>query len=65
MRRSHINWIYIFNQDMWPKIEMVMMKALKTQDADDDGMIENSGQADQTYDAWRVKGVSSYCGGLW
>ena len=50
---------------MWPKIEMVMEKALKTQDADGDGMIENSGQADQTYDAWRVKGVSSYCGGLW
>jgi len=52
-------------QDMWPKIEMVMAKAKETQDSDDDGMIENSGQADQTYDAWRVKGVSSYCGGLW
>ena len=50
---------------MWPRIEMVMKKALETQDSDGDGMIENSGQADQTYDAWRVKGVSSYCGGLW
>jgi len=67
--QSYRDFAFTHNQTyirhMWPKIEMVMQKALKTQDADGDGMIENSGQADQTYDAWRVKGVSSYCGGLW
>ena len=28
-------------------------------------MIENFGLADQTYDAWRMQGVSAYCGSLW
>ena len=26
-------------------------------DTDDDGVIDNSGSADQTYDAWAVKGA--------
>ncbi|XP_010218121.1 PREDICTED: non-lysosomal glucosylceramidase [Tinamus guttatus] len=34
-------------------------------DKDNDGLIENSGFADQTYDAWVVTGASAYCGGLW
>jgi len=34
-------------------------------DKDKDGMIENEGFPDQTYDTWSVSGVSAYCGGLW
>ncbi|XP_030017981.1 non-lysosomal glucosylceramidase-like [Sphaeramia orbicularis] len=34
-------------------------------DLDGDGLIENSGYADQTYDGWTVTGPSAYCGGLW
>ena len=29
------------------------------------GIPENSGYPDQTYDSWTVRGVSAYCGGLW
>ena len=34
-------------------------------DRDGDGLIENDGFPDQTYDAWSVKGPSAYTGGLW
>jgi len=34
-------------------------------DTDKDGMIENGGFPDQTYDIWSALGVSAYCGGLW
>lgn len=34
-------------------------------DTDNDGMIENGGYADQTYDTWTATGTSAYCGGLW
>ncbi|MEE6517532.1 hypothetical protein FKM82_027811, partial [Ascaphus truei] len=34
-------------------------------DYDGDGLIENSGFADQTYDGWVMTGPSSYCGSLW
>ena len=42
-----------------------MMKKSEQFDRDNDGMIENSGYADQTYDLWTATGVSAYCGGLW
>lgn len=42
-----------------------MSVALLEWDQDSDGMIENFGKADQTYDAWRMEGVSAYCGSLW
>jgi non-lysosomal glucosylceramidase len=38
---------------------------LKTFDKDGDGIPENSGAPDQTFDDWQLKGVSAYCGGLW
>ena len=38
---------------------------LKTFDLDSDGIPENSGAPDQTFDDWRLQGVSAYCGGLW
>lgn len=38
---------------------------LKRFDIDGDGIPENSGAPDQTFDDWQLKGVSAYCGGLW
>lgn len=38
---------------------------LKTFDLDGDGIPENSGAPDQTFDDWQLKGISAYCGGLW
>ena len=38
---------------------------VKTFDLDNDGIPENSGAPDQTFDDWRLKGISAYCGGLW
>jgi hypothetical protein len=34
-------------------------------DTDGDGMIENEGYPDQTYDIWTAEGIHAYCGGLW
>ncbi|XP_051578468.1 non-lysosomal glucosylceramidase-like isoform X2 [Myxocyprinus asiaticus] len=51
-------------KDMWPICQTVMEMELKF-DKDGDGLIENSGYADQTYDGWTVTGPSAYCGGLW
>lgn len=36
-----------------------------TYDRDGDGLIENEGQADQTYDSWIMHGPSAYCSSLW
>ncbi|GBF81307.1 GH116 family glycosyl hydrolase [Aphanothece sacrum] len=38
---------------------------LKAFDLDEDGIPENSGAPDQTFDDWELKGISAYCGGLW
>jgi non-lysosomal glucosylceramidase len=38
---------------------------LKKFDRDGDGIPENSGAPDQTFDDWRLQGISAYCGGLW
>ncbi len=47
---------------------MLMEEALEHWDQDGDGMIENFGKADQTYDEWQMEGVrwvgvdqGSYC----
>jgi non-lysosomal glucosylceramidase len=42
-----------------------VMESCRRFDRDHDGMIENDGVPDQTYDIWSVTGVSAYCGGLW
>jgi non-lysosomal glucosylceramidase len=34
-------------------------------DRDGDGLIENEGEPDQTFDTWPVSGPSAYTGGLW
>ncbi|XP_009463414.1 PREDICTED: non-lysosomal glucosylceramidase [Nipponia nippon] len=54
----------LYLRDMWPVCQAVMESELKF-DTDNDGLIENGGFADQTYDAWVVNGASAYCGGLW
>ncbi|XP_029439064.1 non-lysosomal glucosylceramidase [Rhinatrema bivittatum] len=51
-------------QEMWPVCQAVMESELAF-DRDGDGLIENSGFADQTYDGWVMSGPSAYCGGLW
>ncbi|CAH1796951.1 unnamed protein product [Owenia fusiformis] len=51
-------------KDMYPLAKDVMNNSLRW-DTDDDGIIDNGGFADQTYDAWIVTGASAYCGGMW
>jgi non-lysosomal glucosylceramidase len=48
----------------WPAIPAAL-NYLKTFDLDGDGIPENSGAPDQTFDDWRLQGISAYCGGLW
>ncbi|KAL8139738.1 hypothetical protein V2J09_005759 [Rumex salicifolius] len=49
---------------VWPSV-YVAMAYMEQFDKDKDGMIENDGFPDQTYDTWSVSGVSAYSGGLW
>lgn len=51
-------------KDMYPKVK-AMMDAALVWDVDGDGLIENGGFADQTFDAWTATGASAYCGGMW
>lgn len=53
-----------FLQECWPAIVQTL-EYLKTFDRDGDGIPENSGAPDQTFDDWKLRGVSAYCGGLW
>lgn len=53
-----------FAQAVWPSV-YVAMAYMDQFDRDGDGMIENEGFPDQTYDIWSVSGVSAYSGGLW
>ncbi|KAF6140181.1 hypothetical protein GIB67_028987 [Kingdonia uniflora] len=53
-----------FAVDVWPAV-CAAMDYMEQFDRDGDGLIENDGFPDQTYDAWTVHGISAYCGGLW
>ncbi|KEH42645.1 putative glucosylceramidase [Medicago truncatula] len=53
-----------FGVDVWPAVRAAM-EYMEQFDRDADGLIENDGFPDQTYDTWTVHGVSAYCGGLW
>jgi non-lysosomal glucosylceramidase len=55
---------YEFLAECWTAIAATL-DYLKTFDHDNDGIPENSGAPDQTFDDWRLQGVSAYCGGLW
>jgi non-lysosomal glucosylceramidase len=53
-----------FLAECWEAI-VAALSYLKAFDLDNDGIPENSGAPDQTFDDWRLQGVSAYCGGLW
>ncbi|MBW4681937.1 MAG: bile acid beta-glucosidase [Microcoleus vaginatus WJT46-NPBG5] len=53
-----------FLTDCWPAV-VETLAYLKTFDKDGDGIPENAGAPDQTFDDWQLQGVSAYCGGLW
>ncbi len=48
----------------WSAVKQAM-EHLKQYDTDGDGLIENGGFPDQTYDEWIATGESSYTGGLY
>ncbi|KAL5971623.1 Non-lysosomal glucosylceramidase [Taenia solium] len=48
-----------------PVVLNVVRSCLEKWDTDGDGIIENSGFPDQTYDTWKSQGLSAYVGGLW
>ncbi len=50
--------------ECWPAVKQALERLVRF-DTDGDGLIENDGTPDQTMDAIPMKGVSSYCGGLW
>lgn len=49
---------------VWENVCVLMKGALRW-DKDGDGLIENHGCPDQTYDTWTMLGPSAYCGSLW
>lgn len=53
-----------FLADCWPAAVQAL-QYLKSFDANDDGLPDNGGAPDQTFDDWPLKGVSAYCGALW
>ncbi|KAE8788417.1 Non-lysosomal glucosylceramidase [Hordeum vulgare] len=53
-----------FATAVWPAVYLAMAY-MDQFDRDGDGMVENEGRPDQTYDFWSVSGVSAYTGGLW
>ncbi len=53
-----------FLVECWPAVVETLAYS-KQFDTDGDGLIENSGAPDQTFDDWRLEGISAYCGGLW
>ncbi|TAF02543.1 MAG: bile acid beta-glucosidase, partial [Nostocales cyanobacterium] len=57
-------WDIEFLAECWDAIVQTL-DYVKKFDLDGDGIPENSGAPDQTFDDWRLNGVSAYCGGLW
>ena len=53
-----------FMRELWPAVSAALERVAQY-DRDGDGLIENDGFPDQTYDVWSVKGPSAYTGGLW
>jgi len=53
-----------FLADTWEAVQLAM-DFVGRHDTDGDGLIENTGFPDQTYDVWTVSGPSAYTGGLW
>ena len=53
-----------FLAECWPSAVRAL-DYLKGFDVNDDGLPDNGGAPDQTFDDWPLKGVSAYCGALW
>jgi non-lysosomal glucosylceramidase len=53
-----------FLAECWPAA-IQALTYLKTFDINNDGLPDNGGAPDQTFDDWPLKGVSAYCGALW
>lgn len=53
-----------FLAECWPAVTETL-RYLKQFDTDGDGIPENGGAPDQTFDDWQLQGISAYCGGLW
>ena len=53
-----------FLRESWPSVKQAM-EHLKQYDTDGDGLIENGGFPDQTYDDWTATGESAYTGSLY
>jgi non-lysosomal glucosylceramidase len=53
-----------FLAECWPAAVQALAY-LKTFDSNDDGLPDNGGAPDQTFDDWPLQGVSAYCGALW
>lgn len=53
-----------FLWECWPSITTTLNYS-KQFDQDGDGIPENTGAPDQTFDDWELRGISAYCGGLW
>ncbi|KAL8172301.1 hypothetical protein V2J09_024105 [Rumex salicifolius] len=53
-----------FGVQVWPSVRAAV-EYMEQFDRDNDGLIENDGFPDQTYDTWKVHGISAYCGCLW
>jgi non-lysosomal glucosylceramidase len=53
-----------FLHHTWPSVKMAL-DFLKKFDTRGDGLPQNEGVPDQTYDNWPMRGTSAYCGGLW
>lgn len=53
-----------FLEYCWPSVVEALEYA-RNFDKDGDFIPDNEGYPDQTYDTWKMKGISSYCGGLW
>lgn len=55
---------WTFAADAWPAVQQALAY-LRAMDRDGDGLPENEGLPDQTYDTWPMSGPSAYCSGLW
>ncbi len=53
-----------FLRTTWPAVQEALQH-LRQYDRNGDGIPENDGFPDQTYDVWVVRGESAYCGSLW
>ncbi len=53
-----------FLKSVWPGVQLAI-ETIRKYDTDGDGLIENTGFPDQTYDTWAASGPSAYTGGLW